>query len=133
MDLLTFEKNDIHWAQKGKVNIIFFKSQLIHTFTESKDSNCFILYVEEIVVIWNKKLHVHWPDIVLHYCLHHHAIYYLILYHLIYFSMFRPTKWQIFVLGTGGTSASIDPILFLCWRMRQMNYFFHWLIKIECS
>jgi hypothetical protein len=28
----------------------FFQSQLIHTFTESKDSNCFILYVEEIVV-----------------------------------------------------------------------------------
>jgi hypothetical protein len=32
---------------------------------------------------------------------------------LIYFSMFRPTKWQILVLGTGGTSASTDHILFL--------------------
>jgi hypothetical protein len=53
-DLLTFEKNDIHWAQMGKVNIIFFKSQLIHTFTESKDSNCFILYFEEILVFWNE-------------------------------------------------------------------------------
>ena len=74
VDLLTFEKNDIHWARKGKANIIFFTSQLIHTFTESKDNNCFILYVEEIVVFWNKKLHVHCPDVVLHYCLHHHAI-----------------------------------------------------------
>jgi hypothetical protein len=75
VDLLTFEKNDIHWARKGELNIIFFKSQLIHTLTESKDSNCFILYFEEIVVFWNKKkLHVHCPDVVLHYCLHHHAI-----------------------------------------------------------
>jgi hypothetical protein len=31
-----------------EVNVwIFFKSQLIHTFTESKDSNCCILYVDE--------------------------------------------------------------------------------------
>jgi hypothetical protein len=29
---------------------IFFKSQLIHTFTESKDNNCFNLYFEEIMV-----------------------------------------------------------------------------------
>jgi len=47
----------------------------------------------------------------------------------LYFSMFRPTKWQILVLGTDGTSASTDHILFLYWQMRQMNYFFlHWLI-----
>jgi hypothetical protein len=72
---LLKKKNDIHWARKGQSEYHFvFKRQLIHTFTESKDSNCFILYVEDIVVFWNKKLHVHCPDVVLHYCLHHHVI-----------------------------------------------------------
>ena len=31
----------------------FFKSQLINTFTESKDSNCFILYFEQKKNVFN--------------------------------------------------------------------------------
>jgi hypothetical protein len=131
IQLLSFDEVNvwIYWLLKKMIFIepkseyhSFFRSQLIHTFTESKDSNCFILYFEEIVVFWKKKLHVHCPDVVLHYCMHHHC--YLNLYHLIYFAMFRPTKWQILVLGTGGTSASTDHFLLLYWRMRQINYFF---------
>jgi hypothetical protein len=40
---LLLTKNYIHFAQ---IFIFIFKSQLIHTFTESKCSNCFILYFE---------------------------------------------------------------------------------------
>ena len=82
VDLLTFEKHDIH-----------FKSQLIHTFTESKDSNCFILYFEEIVVFWNKKKATRPLSCRSATCLLTSPCYYLNLYHLIYFLMFRPTKW----------------------------------------
>ena len=105
IQLLSFDEVNmwIYWLltkiiftelQSARWISFFFKSQLIHTFTESKDSNCFILYFEEIMVFWNKKLHVHCPDVVLRYCLHHHPIIW-IFYHLIYFLMFRPTKWQI--------------------------------------
>jgi hypothetical protein len=47
LQLLSFEKingwiywlkkRDIHWAWRSKWVSVFFKSQLIHTFTESKD------------------------------------------------------------------------------------------------
>ena len=56
LQLLSFDEVNVwifekekknHWYPKGKVNIIFyFNCQLIHTFTESKDNNCFILYFE---------------------------------------------------------------------------------------
>ena len=41
----------IYWLLRGKMiftetKFFFYKSQLIHTFTESKDNNCFILYFE---------------------------------------------------------------------------------------
>jgi hypothetical protein len=84
VDLLTFDEVNvwIYWLLKKIIFtelertklISFFSSQLIHTFTESKDSNCCILYVEEIVVFWNKKLHAHCPEVVLQHCLHNHAI-----------------------------------------------------------
>ena len=35
----------IYLKQKNEY-FFFFKSQLIHKFTESKDNNCFILYFE---------------------------------------------------------------------------------------
>ena len=163
------------------------KSQLIHTFTESKDSNCFILYFEiswyseikkiqvfqrfiiyilsnnnELLIMWNINVNCSrvvgnqrhsWVCICLitgmllqiFYCwpsywwsatlLFTSLCFYLNLYHLIYFSMFRPTKWHIlivflffclFLRGAGdtvGTSRSTDHNLLLCWRMRQMKYF----------
>ena len=42
MDLLTLRGKMIFTETK----FVFYKSQLIHTFTESKDNNCFILYFE---------------------------------------------------------------------------------------
>ena len=124
---IDFWKKWYSLSPKGRneYHFFFFKSQLIHTFTESKDINCFILYFEEIVLFWNKKLHVYCPEVVLHYCMHHHC--YLNLYHLIYFAMFRPTKWQILVLGTGGT------FCFCIDGCGKLTTFVHWLIKIEYS
>jgi hypothetical protein len=122
VDLLTFEKHDIH-----------FKSQLIHTFTESKDSNCFILYFEEIVVFWNKKKATRPLSCRSATCLLTSPCYYLNLYHLIYFLMFRPTKWQLLVLRTGDTSASTDHILFLYWRMRKWTTIFIGCLKYNIS
>ena len=53
---IDFWKKIYSLSPKGRSEYhFFFKSQLIHTLTESKDSNCFILYFEEKVVFWNKK------------------------------------------------------------------------------
>jgi len=47
VDLLTCRKQNIFTELEGRNEYhIFFQSQLIHTFTESKDSNCFNLYFE---------------------------------------------------------------------------------------
>ena len=53
VDLLTFDEVNvwIYWLLRGKMiftetKFFFCKSQLIHTFTESKDNYCFILYFE---------------------------------------------------------------------------------------
>jgi hypothetical protein len=50
---LTFEKKIIFTETEGRSEYhFFFKGQLIHTFTESKDSNCFILYFNCSFVWW---------------------------------------------------------------------------------
>ena len=132
-DLIDFiVKNIIHLLYFDEINVwIFFKSQLIHTFTESKGSNCFILYIEEIVVFWNKTLHVLCPDVVLHF---------------VYITMLSSESLSFNILF----NVPSDKVANLCFGHRRYvciyrphfvfwltdaanELLFHLLIKIECS
>jgi hypothetical protein len=120
------KKNDIHWARNGEVNIIFFKSINPHIY-KIKTLNVLFYIFEEIVVFWNKKLHVHCPCVVLHYCLHHHAISAYLSFNIV----FNIPSYKVANLGFEHRLQTT--FCFCIDGCGKWTTCLHWLIKIEYS